>query len=212
MFIDLHMHEKRFSKDSFLMLEEMVELAKKRGLDAICITDHDDMGLRSYAEEYSKKVGFPIFVGIEFYSLQGDILAFGIDSYPDERISAQEFIDMVHEQGGVVISAHPFRHNRRGLEDNLDTLKGVDAIEILNGSTLPDATMMAVKYARKYGFAITGGSDCHYPDKVGICATYFPKEIRTMEELVTAIKNHECRPAFHQDFSYFVWDIDNLLL
>lgn len=212
MFIDLHMHEKRFSKDSFLMLEEMVELAKKRGLDAICITDHDDMGLRTYAEEYSKKVGFPIFVGIEFYSLQGDILAFGIDSYPDERISAQEFIDMVHEQGGVVISAHPFRHNRRGLEDNLDTLKGVDAIEILNGSTLPDATMMAVKYARKYGFAITGGSDCHYPDKVGICATYFPKEIKTMEELVTAIKNHECRPAFHQDFSYFVWDIDNLLL
>lgn len=212
MFIDLHMHEKRFSKDSFLMLEEMVELAKKRGLDAICITDHDDMGLRAYAEEYSKKVGFPIFVGIEFYSLQGDILAFGIDSYPDKRIGAQEFIDMVHEQGGVVISAHPFRHNRRGLEDNLDTLKGVDAIEILNGSTLPDATMMAVKYAKKYGFAVTGGSDCHYPDKVGICATYFPKEIKTMEDLVSAIKNHECRPAFHQDFSYFVWDIDNLLL
>lgn len=212
MFIDLHMHEKRFSKDSFLMLEEMVELAKKRGLDAICITDHDDMGLRVYAEEYSKKVGFPIFVGIEFYSLQGDILAFGIDSYPDKRIGAQEFIDMVHEQGGVVISAHPFRHNRRGLEDNLDTLKGVDAIEILNGSTLPDATMMAVKYAKKYGFAVTGGSDCHYPDKVGICATYFPKEIKTMEDLVSAIKNHECRPAFHQDFSYFVWDIDNLLL
>ena len=32
--------------------------------------------------------------------------------------------------------------NRRGLEDNLATLKGVDAIEILNGSTLPDATMI----------------------------------------------------------------------
>ena len=117
------------------------------------------MGLREYAAEYSAKTGFPIFVGIEYYSLQGDILAFGIDSYPEERISAQEFIDYVHGQGGVVISAHPFRHNRRGLEENLATLKDVDAIEILNGSTLPDATMVAVQYARKYGFAVTGGSD-----------------------------------------------------
>ena len=205
------MHEMRHSLDSHLSLEEMVELAKKRGLDAICITDHDSMGLKEFAAEYSKKTDFPIFVGIEYYSLQGDILAFGIDSYPEERISAQEFIDMVHEQGGVVVSAHPFRHNRRGLEDNLDVLQGVDAIEILNGSTLPDATMVAVKYAKKHGFAITGGSDCHYPDKVGICATYFPNAIHTLEDLIQAIKNHECQPAFHQDFRYFVWDIDNLI-
>ena len=212
MFIDLHMHEKRYSLDSTLALEEIVEIAKKRGLDAICITDHDSMGLREYAEEYSKKTGFPIFVGIEYFSLQGDILAFGIDHYPEERISAQEFIDEVHEQGGVVVSAHPFRHNRRGLEGYLDILKGVDAIEILNGSTLPDATMMAVQYAKKYGFAITGGSDCHYPDKVGICATYFPNEIKTMDDLFSAIRNRECQPAFHQDYSYYIWHINKLLL
>lgn len=212
MFIDLHMHEKRYSLDSTISLEEIVEIAKKRGLDAICITDHDSMGLREYAKEYSEKTGFPIFVGIEFYSLQGDILAFGIEHYPEERVDAQGFIDYVHEQGGVVVSAHPFRHNRRGLEGNLDILKGVDAIEILNGSTLPDATMMAVKYAKKNGFAITGGSDCHYPDKVGICATYFPNAIKTMDDLVSAIRNRECQPAFHQDHSYYVWDINKLLL
>ena len=210
MLIDLHIHEKQFSKDSFLALEEIVKIAKEKGLDAICITDHDSMGLREYAAEYTKKTGFPIFVGIEFYSLQGDILAFGIDSYPDKRVSAQEFIDYVHAQGGVVIAAHPFRHNRRGLEDNLATLKGVDAIEILNGSTMPDATMMAVQYAKKYGFATTGGSDCHYPHKVGTCATYFEEPIHTMDELVAAIKNHKCKPVFHQDFSYFLWDINKL--
>lgn len=212
MFIDLHIHEKRFSKDSFISLEEIVEIAKAKGLDGICITDHESMGLREYAAEYSAKTGFPIFVGIEYYSLQGDILAFGIDSFPEERVSAQEFIDCVHAQGGVVISAHPFRHNRRGLEQNLDTLKGVDAIEILNGSTLPDATMVAVQYARKYGFAVTGGSDCHYTYKVGASATYFEDDIRTMDDLVAAIKNKRCKPAFHQDFNYYVWDINNLLL
>ncbi len=212
MIIDLHMHERRFSKDSFLSLEEIVPIARERHLDAICITDHDSMGLRGYAAQYSEKTGFPIFVGIEYYSLQGDILAFCIDHYPKERLDAQTFIDMVHAQGGVVVSAHPFRHNRRGLEGALDTLKDVDAIEILNGSTLPDATMMAVRYAHKYGFALTGGSDCHYPYKVGINATWFPNEIRTMDELVEAIRRKECRPAFHQDHSYFVWDTDHLLM
>lgn len=211
MFIDLHIHEKTYSKDSFLALDEIVEIAKKRGLDGICITDHNSMGLKEAAAEYSKETGFPIFVGIEYYSLQGDIIAFGIDSYPEGRVSAQEFVDYVRERGGVTVSAHPFRHNRRGLEEVLDVIEGLDAIEILNGSTLPDATMKAVEYAKKHGFAVTGGSDCHYPDKVGVHATYFPNEIRTMDELVAAIRNHECQPAFHQDYRYFVWDLDKLI-
>ena len=58
MLIDLHIHEKHFSKDSFLALEEIVEIAKRKGLDGICITDHDSMGLREYAAEYTKKTGF----------------------------------------------------------------------------------------------------------------------------------------------------------
>lgn len=211
MYIDLHVHEKTFSKDSFLALEEVVDLARKKGLDAVCITDHDSMGLREYARKYSQKTGFPVFVGIEYYSLQGDILAFGIEDYPKERLDAQTFIDHVHRQGGIVISAHPFRHNRRGLEEELDRVKGMDAIEVLNGSTLPDAAMRAVEYARKYSFAVTGGSDCHYPDKVGVCATYFPYPVCTVEELSEAIRKKECRPAFFQDHSYYVWDYDRLL-
>ena len=211
MFIDLHIHEMRYSKDSFLDLEDVVRLAKERGLDGICVTDHESMGLKDYAEKISKKTGFPIFVGIEYYSLEGDILAFGIDEYPYERIHAQEFIDLVHAQGGVVVSAHPFRHNRRGLEEHIDVLQGLDAIEILNGSTLPDAAMKAVQYAKKWNLGTTGGSDCHLPEKVGVCATYFPNKIHTMQDLVDAIRNHECEPAFNQDRSYYVWDIHSTL-
>lgn len=70
-----------------------------------------------------EKTGFPIFVGIEFYSLQGDIVAFGIEDYPKERIPAQEFVDLVQAQGGMCFSAHPFRNNNRGLEENLKIVK-----------------------------------------------------------------------------------------
>ena len=85
MFIDMHMHEMTYSKDSFLKLDQIVSIAREKGLGAVCITDHDSMGLRDYAAEYSRKVDFPIFVGIEFFSLQGDIVAFGIEDYPRER-------------------------------------------------------------------------------------------------------------------------------
>ena len=211
MFIDLHMHEKTYSTDSFLSLEEIVSIAKERGLDAVCITDHDSMGLRGYAEEFSRRIGFPIFVGVEYYSLQGDILAFGIRDFPKKRIDAQTFIDQVHGEGGAVISAHPFRHNRRGLETELARIQGIDAVEVLNGSTLPDAAMEAVRYVRKFGFGATGGSDCHYPHTVGTAATYFPGQIRTVNELVKAICAHECQPAFNQDFRYYIWDLDHLV-
>ena len=104
MLVDMHIHEKTFSLDSFLSLEEIVSIAKRRGLDAICITDHDSMGLRDFCAEYSKKIDFPIFVGVEFLSLWGDITAFGVDSFPDHRVSAQEFIDHVNKQGGFCTS------------------------------------------------------------------------------------------------------------
>lgn len=209
MFIDMHSHELRYSKDSFLLLEQMVELAKRRGLDGICITDHDDMGLVEFAAEYSKKVNFPIFVGIEFYSLQGDIIAFGIKDYPSERVSAQEFVDLVQAQGGMCFAAHPFRNNNRGLEENLKIVKGLDGIEVLNGSTPFEPNKKAVDYARELGKATIGSSDCHVIEKAGIYATWFPREIHSVEELILAVKNHECRPAYYKDGGYHLWDMEN---
>ena len=117
MLVDMHLHALPNSTDSFLTLEEIVSLAKGRGLDAICLTDHDTMGGREFAAEYSKKIGFPIFVGVEYYSLWGDITAWGIDSFPDKRIEAQTFLDQVNAAGGFCVSAHPFRNNNRGFDE-----------------------------------------------------------------------------------------------
>lgn len=207
MFIDLHMHEMTYSKDSFLALDEMVSIAKNRGLDGICITDHDSMGLKEYAKEYSRKENFPIFVGIEYLSLQGDIVAFGIDDYPKERVNAQEFINYVKEQGGICFSAHPFRNNNRGLETHLCDVTGLDGVEVLNGSTSTLANQLAADYANRLGLVPVGASDCHVPEKVGIYATYFPGQIRTLEEFIRVFQSGECKPAYYEHGSYYIWDI-----
>lgn len=204
MFIDVHMHEMTYSKDSFLKLDEIVRIAREKGLGAVCITDHDSMGVKELAKEYTKKTGFPVFVGIEFYSLQGDIVAFGIEEYPEKRIPAQEFIDMVKAQGGVCFAAHPFRNNRRGLEEHLLEVRGLDGLEVLNGSTSEEACRKAAEYAGRLGLFTLGASDCHVPEKVGVCATYFPEEIRTFDEFLTAFRKGNMKPAYFEDGVYQV--------
>ena len=44
MLVDLHLHESTYSSDSKMTLQEMVEDARAKGLDGICVTDHDSMG------------------------------------------------------------------------------------------------------------------------------------------------------------------------
>ena len=182
MFIDTHMHEMTYSPDSFLKLEEMVRIGKEKGLGALCITDHDSMGLKDYAAEYTARTGFPIFVGIDF-------------------------IDLVKAQGGVCFAAHPFRNNNRGLEENLAVVRGLDGVEVLNGSTSFAACMKAAAYARQYGYFTLGSSDCHVPEKVGVCAT--PNEVRTMDEFLTEFKKGQMKPAYYVQGGYRVLEVQN---
>lgn len=204
MYIDMHMHEKTFSTDSFLSLEEIVATAKSRGLDGVCVTDHDSIGLRERAEDYSNMVGFPIFVGVEYYSLEGDIVAFGIDSLPTQRIHAQAFVDYVKARGGICFSAHPFRNNDRGLKENLELVRGLDGVEVLNGSTSPEANKKAHEYAKRLGLQTVGASDCHVPEKVGCYATYFPEQVVNVAELIEAFKKKKVLPAVYENGGYRV--------
>jgi len=123
-------------------------------------------------------------------------------------VDAQKFIDIVKEQGGICFSAHPFRNNNRGLEENLRIVKGLDGVEVLNGSTLPEANKKAADYARELGLVTVGSSDCHIPGKIGFFATYFPEEVRTMEDLIRVFKSGKCKPAYYWNGEYKIWDME----
>lgn len=206
MLVDMHLHECTYSLDSFINLKQIVEIAKFKGLDAVCITDHDSMGLKDFAAEYSKEVGFPIFVGIEFFSLWGDITAWGIDSYPDHRISAQEFIDHVNKAGGFCVSCHPFRNNNRGLEDNLRHVKGLHGVEVLNGSTSLEANRTALRYCRELGLQAIGASDAHVEKQIGKYVTWLPEMVTNTQDFIAQLHSCTTRPAIWNGSSYDVVD------
>ena len=206
MLVDMHLHECTHSPDSFINLKQIVDIAKFKGLDAVCITDHDSMGLKDYAAEYSKEVGFPIFVGIEFFSLWGDITAWGIDSYPDHRIDAQDFIDHVNKSGGFCVSCHPFRNNNRGLEDHLRDVKGLHGVEVLNGSTSLEANRTALRYCRELGLQAIGASDAHVEKQIGKYVTFLPEMVTTTADFIAQLHSCKTRPAIWNGSSYDVVD------
>lgn len=202
MLVDLHIHESKYSLDSHVSLEKIIEEAKRKGLDGIAITDHDDMQIKEEAETLSKNLNYPIFVGVEYLTLEGDIVAFGIDKIPEGRIPAQEFINLVNEAGGVCISAHPFRNNNRGLENNLNTIRGLAGIEGFNGNTDKLSNLKAFETAKKLGIQAVGSSDAHHQHAVGRFATKLPFTVTNVAELIKAIKTNECVPMIYVDGIY----------
>lgn len=204
MLVDMHIHESTFSKDSNNNLWQIVEAAKHKGLDAVCITDHDSMGLRETAEKYSKEICMPIFVGVEYYSIQGDILAFGIDKLPSARMDAQQFINYVKSFNGVCFSAHPFRDNDRGLKEHLKYVKGLDGIEALNGNSTLNENKKAFEYCKTLGLQAIGASDSHNPDTIGKYATKLPQWASSMDEFINIIKLRQCKLAIYENGKYRV--------
>ena len=91
--------------------------------------------------------------------------------------------------------------------EHLCEVKGLDGLEVLNGSTSAAACRKAAKYAGRQGLHTLGASDCHVPEKVGVCATWFPGEIRTLQELLAAFEKGGMKPAMYSEGAYRILEI-----
>ncbi len=61
--VDLHIHTRH--SDGANSTEEILDIAQRKGLSAISITDHDTLGAYPYALEEGKKRGIEVITGIE---------------------------------------------------------------------------------------------------------------------------------------------------
>lgn len=208
MVIDLHIHTSYGSDDSLIDPQEVVQRAKEAGLHAVCITEHGNKRSR-LAEELSREFNFLVLAGIEASTDLGDILLFGLESYPREIYRAADLRRLVTQVGGVMIAAHPFRSpatqrllcgGSRELENKeqspsfLRRLLGlVDAIEVANGWSTEEEAQFCHQAVIQLGLPGTGGSDAHVPEQIGCCVTIFGNEIRNERELVAELKRGNFR-------------------
>lgn len=202
MLIDTHLHEKKYSGDSFISLEEIVERAQELGLNGVCITDHESNEIKKEADSLSKDLDFLIITGAEILTYEGDMTVFGLEELPKKKLHAMELVAKVAAAGGVAICAHPYRQNNRGMGDYIKELNLVWGIEAFNGSTPEHHNMLAYNLAAKLNVAALGGSDAHHLEQVGIFATWMPDWVKDEDSFIQAVKKRLTAPAFFKNRVY----------
>ena len=206
MIVDLHVHTRLGSDDSVITAEQIITQAKKRRLDIICITEHGNVKSQ-IPRQLLDEGDLLVFAGMEASTELGDVLIFGVDSYPRHIWRAADIRRLVVEAGGVMIAAHPFRYGlaqsavmtKSGeftVEDacRQRLLQLVDVLEVANGWATKEEVTFTRRVARRLGMRGSGGSDAHYPEQIGCCVTVFDRFIASEAELIEELKNGRFRP------------------
>lgn len=184
---DTHMHTAESSRCGASSGARMAETAKALGYDGIIIADHflnsntpaatelpwyEKVEILCLGYEAAKKrgdeIGLDVFFAWEYTIAHegNDLLIYNLDAewiaaHPETMtLHVCDFCDLVHEHGGFIVHAHPFRQEYyikmiRLLPDK------TDAVETANACRSREVNQRAQWYARTYGLPETGGSDSH---------------------------------------------------
>lgn len=192
MLFDLHIHT-TLSSCSQLTVEDAIARAKACGLDGICITDHNTMGVRHFLSEGIQANGLCVIFGMEYCTAQGDFLLFGPFETLQPHLPADVLLNIVDQSGGVAVAAHPFRKGR-SIDRRIIDEGRCCAIESLNGRNTPSENLAVEQWRQHFDLAECGGSDAHSLEEVATFATRFGGPVRTRSDLIHLLKNQSCQP------------------
>ena len=189
---DLHVHS--FLGDGMLSPFALAERARRQGLDAIAITDHNRVFVAKAGRWYSRVIGGPtVIVGEEVTAPGFHINALGINKYVPWKQSATEVIEEIHRQGGVAIAAHPTR--RFWTELNGNVVMQLDAAEVVHANEYASRGQRHelrsfYQQAEHDGRHLTalGSSDFHWFNSLGICRTYVFVRQNDEAEILAALR------------------------
>ena len=216
---DLHVHTVLGSSDSSLTPEQLVEEARRIGLDGVCIAEHGGWPRPEVARVF-QEAGLTVVRAMEVDTDMGHVIVLGLHTYTPGMHRARELRRAVERVGGFMIAAHPFRNLFNGPPYNSRNLlypsaesypktaseaaghpvfSLVDEVEVANGSNTAPENRFALEVARELGFVGTGGSDAHSVHGLGRCVTVFEGEIRHEADLLEALRARAFRhgQGFH---------------
>mgnify|MGYP006299648465 CR=1 FL=1 len=183
---DLHVHTD-VSHCGRMSVAEVLAHARARGLDGVCITDHDSTDALRQANEGEQADGLVLLVGMEYSSLDGHVLVFGPDLDLPPGLGAARLLAEVRDRGGVAIAAHPYRAFQT-LTRALWAHPLLRLVEGVNGRNTEAENRRALQAAAKRGILATGGSDAHTLEELGRVPTRFHTPIATRKDLVDALR------------------------
>jgi len=188
--LDLHVHTIYsavpgfpFLRDSFNHFEDIVRVAREKGIDGVGITDHNTLEGAVRFKEYVRRKGFnvEVVVGEEVKTRSGDIIALDIETRIPPRMTVEETLDRIRDCNGLSVVAHPYAYNGVG-EEIVRTLR-FNLIETLNSCVPSKMNDKAKELAVQLGLPGAGGSDAHRPKVIGNALTVVRGDAPVRESL-----------------------------
>ena len=211
MILDLHTHSEA-SEDSRAPVETYLKwLQRKRDvlpIDGIVLTEHRQWNPAADYRDLEDAYGLLILRGAEVETDYGHVLVYGVNDaitrhfdFANVRLSAQVLIPAGARMGGIALPCHPGRPTIGLCEHyaHKPPLDGVVAVEALNGGSRRGEDERVQAVIDTYGYKAFGGSDSHLVSFIGVCATEFVDEIRTVDELVDRLRHGSYRPVDFRD-------------
>jgi hypothetical protein len=185
--IDLHCHTRRYSACSALTPDALVRAARARGLDGVCITEHDALWPLADVEALAGEMDFVVLRGMEVTTEVGHVLVFGAAAYDRSMATLAGLRRAVERDGASMFLAHPSR--RYGTLPPAHLAAWFDSVESENGSEGALQNANAANLAEGLRLPGIGGSDCHSAREVGVCATEFEARITGEASFLEALKS-----------------------
>jgi predicted metal-dependent phosphoesterase TrpH len=185
---DLHVHT-TYSSDSLITPQDLVYYSKKRGLNAVAVTDHNNW---SSAQKIAKETDFLIIPGMEVSSSDGHIVALNVKEPIPRGFSAVETVKRIHAAGGVAIACHPYVYFKGCLRENV--CASFDAIEVINARAFPfnNSVKKAQEAAERLKLSRVAGTDAHYGPQIGYGYTLIDAAEATVDAIAKAIVEGHC--------------------
>ncbi len=205
---DTHVHTKYsgFNKYSIAQFPDsisepsmVVKAAIRRGLDVLCITDHNSIAGAFKAQQYAAGKEIEVIVGEEVSTTEGEVIGLFLQERIDPWLGAEETAKRIHEQGGIAIAPHPFSPHCSCLGRRAQNLD-LDGVEVFNAIHRdPYSNKLASSNFIGNGKAITGGSDAHSIEMVGNAYTTF-----------SGISAEDLRASIRHKSTYFGGEVTSL--
>ena len=186
--VDMHLHTRR-SFDSLNDPVALLDAAAQRGIDVVCVTDHNEI-----ENALRMKERFPerIIVGEEVKTAEGvDIIGLFIHAQIAKRTPARETCEQIRVQGGLVYVPHPYATGKGGDGKILSVVEDlVDIVEGFNGRLHHHSlNERAVAWARERDLPLGAGSDAHTLAEVGRAYVEMPDFADNAAAFRAAIRN-----------------------
>jgi Predicted metal-dependent phosphoesterases (PHP family) len=191
--VELHCHS-ALSYDGRDTVDALLARAAEVGLDAVAVTDHDEIEASLNAVELAPEYDLVGIPGMEVTTAVGHVLALGVREAVPAGRSFEETLDRIDALGGTAVVPHPFHRSRSGVMANIDRdrLAAADAIEVFNSRLLTGrGNRKAERFARERGLPMTAGSDAHIAGMVGQAVTTVDigDTDPTSEAILSAVRN-----------------------